>query len=507
MSYYRNLVPGQYQLGDIVMGHGTNIHVESFDVKPYDINAQDYQVSRSDEIRFGFDSIKPTSIEMNMSVMYNWLLEPFKSTYTNFWHNMPTAGDLSNEWRANDVRNRWGDMKPLYFCGRDGIGKVIYGRPGQFAVEKSPKNDILVKCVGEFRRADTLVYSANENAVQLSQHAVPQYLWRGVGDSDTWLRVVGTGPISNPVITIGEQTIKLNVSVAEGEAFEVSSYPWQRRAVDTNRTNLRNTLVDNSAYLDQLKIPVKKLTPVRWSSDDLSTWVPYLGNQNWNVDLSDAKYRTLPSEFTIMAGKPVVRFDLFNPTGPSYFIGNREWGRTDAALYTGKTFKTTSQYMEARIVEPYAGRSGLVIMSNSTMSNFALLEITAGPGNNKLIIRNGSSPQSGGLSPVRATYTNTAWHGWLETDVIGIGYDKDTKKFSAYVNGQEVTSWVDSNDYVTHNASTNKYSGFIFDIDGNFFSPAIGFKDINAFDKATTLNQVDSGSLYLYWRDAWSTIE
>ena len=80
MTIYNNLIPGQYQIDNYVIGKGTNVIVEQFDAKPYDVNAQDYQLPRSDEIRFGFDQLKPTTVEIQMQVIYNRLLEPFTDT-------------------------------------------------------------------------------------------------------------------------------------------------------------------------------------------------------------------------------------------------------------------------------------------------------------------------------------------------------------------------------------------------------------------------------------------
>lgn len=160
------LAKGQFKLGNIVFGAGTNILVTQFDAQPYDLNVQDYQITRSDSIRFGYDSFKPTTISINMEVIYNWKLPPYPNG--TFWANKPTVEDLARVWRGDDVRTVWGSMMPLYFCGRSGIQKMILGRPGQFTAERPSHKSTIVKCVGEFRRADTVVYSAVENPSQLS---------------------------------------------------------------------------------------------------------------------------------------------------------------------------------------------------------------------------------------------------------------------------------------------------------------------------------------------------
>jgi hypothetical protein len=498
---YKNLTQGQYQIGDIVFGRRTNIVVENFDPKSYDVNAQDYQVTRSDEVRFGYDSFKPTTIEISMTVIRNWLLNPFKGTIPNFWADRPTASQLAAEWRGNDVRTQWGEMKPLYFCGKDQVGKIIYGRPGQFTMEKSSHLSTLTKCVGEFRRADTLVYSAVESTVLLSHNAVPQYLRRTRGDAPSWLRIIGQGPLTNPVITIGDCQIRINDNFAAGEVFEVSSYPWQRRAVDNDSNNLRNLLVGNSSYLDTLKLPYNQFVPVRWTSDQVNTWVPWPGNANWNLEIEELNQRKLPSGFTVIAGKPVIRFDLINPSGPTTFIGGREFGGTDACLYTEKTYQTTTQFMQCRVVEPFAGRSAMVMMSNLTMTNFAALEVESGINpNNKLVIRTGTAFNN---TTARATYTHST--SWSENDLIGFGYNPTTKVFTAFLNGTSVLTWTDSTNIVTANASTNKYSGFIFDLNNNLLTLGTGFKDVTSYDNVVV--PADTGSVRLYWRDAWSSID
>lgn len=157
---------GQYQLSGLTFGAGTNIIVTQFDIQPYDLNVQDYQVTRSDSIRFGYDSFKPTSINIAMEVIYNWKLPPFSNG--TFWQDKPTVESLASVWRGDTVRSDWGAILPLYFCGRSGITKMILGRPGQFTFEKPSHNSTIVKCMGQFRRADTVIYSAVTDSSQLS---------------------------------------------------------------------------------------------------------------------------------------------------------------------------------------------------------------------------------------------------------------------------------------------------------------------------------------------------
>lgn len=247
------LLPGQYQLGDLVMGKHTNIIVTNFEAQPYDVNAQDYQISRSDEMRFGSDHFKPTSVQMTMEVIYNKLLEPFAASDPNFWSDKPTVNDIAEEWRANDVRNSWGQIKPLYYCGRDEITKMIFGRPGQFSAEKVSENSTVVKCIGEFRRADTIVYESTETYISMTGSS---NVARQNGNTDTWCRILVYGPATNPAFNIAGKTIQVNASIGSGVTMEISTYPWARRIVTSTGINLRNALSVSSDYLDQIKLPM-----------------------------------------------------------------------------------------------------------------------------------------------------------------------------------------------------------------------------------------------------------
>ena len=265
MSYYRNLVPGQWQIGDIVMGFGTNIKVETVDEKPYDVNAQDYQVARSDEVQFGFDQFKPTTIELTVQVQHNKLLPMFAGTIPNFWHSMPTIHDLAREWRFDEGRGIWGQMKPLYVCSKlDETEKIVFGRPGQFGITADDKysNGEIVHALLEFRRGDTFSYGIFENAVSLTQ-ADPNATINGTGgQGPSWLRVLLEGPITHPIITFTTMfgltptiVIDLNYTIAAGEIVEISGYPWSRRIV--NNANppvaLPAHLIGDTPYLDKLR--------------------------------------------------------------------------------------------------------------------------------------------------------------------------------------------------------------------------------------------------------------
>lgn len=266
MSYYRNLIPGQWQIGEIVMGLGTNIKVEDFDAKPYDVNAQDYQVSRADEVRFGFDQFKPSTITLTLDVLHNRMLPGYEDTKPNFWHDMPNVFDLAREWRFDEGRQIWGQMKPLYVNSKlDQTEKIIFGRPGQFGstADDDYNGGEIVKCLCEFRRADTLAYSLYENVVEMNQDVLTQTIaGLATRQGPAWMRVLIYGPVHHPVITFNNLfnsatpvIIDFDYNVAVNEVVEISAYPWARRVVNngTPVLNLAANLVGSTPYLDRLR--------------------------------------------------------------------------------------------------------------------------------------------------------------------------------------------------------------------------------------------------------------
>ena len=253
---YKNLIPGQYQIGDLVIGRGTTILVNEFDAQAYDMNVQDYQVGMADETRFGMDQIKPTTIQMKMSVLYNELLDIYKNRYPGFWKDQPRIEHLASAWRADYVRKRPGEMVPLYLCGKGGEERIVFGRPGQFSASKlmSQIQGQAVDCVAEFRRADIYNYSVQEQAIEIKKNDKPTYIQRTNGDAQSWLRIIASGPMTNPVFNIGESEIRLQHTVKEGELIEISSYPWQRRIIDSNRINLAAYATGVIPYLDRVSL-------------------------------------------------------------------------------------------------------------------------------------------------------------------------------------------------------------------------------------------------------------
>lgn len=269
-TYFRNLVPGQWQIGDIILGRGTNIIVESINVNPYDIDTQDYQRSRADEINFGKDSWKATTIEFSLEVMHNYLLEPFEGTKPNFWHSMPTIADLKREWRGDEVRKIWGQMKPIYLCSKyDEKQKIVLGRTGQFGEVQDDMFDHgeVVKVTAEFRRADTYAYGLNQNTVIMDSDNLDVTIDGTNGEAPSWIKLLLKGPMNHPIITFEnlhdtdtDIVIDFDYNIPADKIVEINGEPWARRVVsnDNPPLSLPAKLIGETPYLDKLSFDFNK---------------------------------------------------------------------------------------------------------------------------------------------------------------------------------------------------------------------------------------------------------
>lgn len=499
-----NLVKGQYQIEDLILGRGTQYRVTGFEIMPYNIQAGDYQIPRQDTVNFGLDQHMAQPINITIEVMQNrWLLPAPVGAHIESGN----LGKLQAIWRGDATRQQWGEMQKLYYCGNDGMIKEIYGRTGKFAYPKGHELTDAYEVVAEFRRADAFCYQSTETYQELLKGSSPTFVTVG-GDAPTWGRILLTGPMTNPVITIGENKFALDLELDEGEALEISSYPWRRRAVDSNGVNIRSYM-SGIDYLDKMRLFNGVPVPVRWTSDEINTWIPELGARNWKVDIDDLNFINLPNTFTTIAGRPVVRFDLFNFGNPQFpwidpskYLASGLFGTTAACLYAKETYNTANQYCQAKVVEPFWGRSGIVIMSDEDMTSGVMVEVVSGVGNNWLRIRNITGPTS--YSSVRAEWKNNALLGWKETDIVSIEYDPDTKTYSAGLNGEIKCSWPDTGDIVP-TGDDNRSQGFIFDMDGSLLTQGTGFKDILAYDKGVIETPV--GKAFFLWKNAYQVIQ
>lgn len=266
----RNLEPGQFQLGDLIMGRHTLYAVEEFGIGNYDVNVQDYQAQSSNETGFGQDTLRPAPIQLTINFRPNAQLANVASLLANpkmlDFSMDPTLGDLQREWRAEETLAEWGATKPLYFCGTDGITRMIYGRPGKFMYKLHRiVGSQYYQCAAEFRRLDTHAHSETE-WYRVFDPDVPQTITLERGNAPSWVRFLITGPANHPIINFGSHQIELDYNVLTGQVVEICSYPWQRRAVTNDGLSVAAFLISEKPYLDRVRFQDHVPKLISWTA-------------------------------------------------------------------------------------------------------------------------------------------------------------------------------------------------------------------------------------------------
>lgn len=266
-----NLVPGQYQIGNIVFGRHTSYPIEKVDYQGYDVNAQDFQSSLSDENRFGLDTQVPGSLVFTMGVTVNFAL-PNMLAYTgyelnelDFSYEEGNLGRLQKEWRGDEVRLEWGELKPLMFCKKAGLTQKVYGRPRKFQYSRRGQLQTYHNITAEFKLSDSFAYSDTEYYVDFVP-TTPQTITRDKGDANSWVRFLIIGPANHPIINFGAIQIELDWNIVAGKVVEVNTYPWSRRVIDSDNLNLSPKLIAASPFLDQIKLPPVQGLIISWNA-------------------------------------------------------------------------------------------------------------------------------------------------------------------------------------------------------------------------------------------------
>ncbi|WP_052336148.1 hypothetical protein [Mycobacterium canetti] len=264
-----NLVPGQYQIGSTIFGAHTQYPVLEVKPQSYNVNNQDFQVSQANEIQMGQDTLQAGVITFTIGVRDNAPMPHITGG------TLPAGlvdkssllmSRLQGEWKADDVRQQWGQLKPITYRNWYGQTRRIYGRPRKFESKPKTRTSQFYRATAEYARIDTLTHNDTESLVSLVVDDNPVVHTRAGGDAAAWYRVLLTGPMSQPQITVGDNHIWLDMDILAGVVVEVSSYPWQRRIIDSNGVNHRNKLIGNTKYLDKLQLPAATPIGMAWTA-------------------------------------------------------------------------------------------------------------------------------------------------------------------------------------------------------------------------------------------------
>ena len=371
-----NLKPGQYQIGDFVFGYDTMFNVEKFDnASGWDVNVQDFQSLSSDELRFGTDTLKPQPIQLTINARTNYAMTNMLAL-TNDSRELDFTdrqiGQFIREWRADDVRFQWGQLKPLWICREDGRLLRVYGRPGKVAVARLPHKGQSRAIVAEFRRSDTLFYNEYEwftNVKPTEIVTITRAIDLDMGDAPSWLRLFLVGPMTHPIISVGNITVELDYSLENGEVVEISSYPWERRVIslDTGQS-LAAALI--SPYLDKLSFPADSAIEVSWTATNINTQV----NQEDFDSYNDAHWWTDysgPGAGTMGVTNGVLRW---NDSGNQIHMGTKVYKTPTVTNYQLVGF-TMESPMEASYTEEECSNR-IIGRCNATRTEYLYWEIT-----------------------------------------------------------------------------------------------------------------------------------
>jgi len=267
----KNLVRGQWQIGDLVMGPGTQYDVMPPKIGSYNVQNQDTQIPLSDTMLFGQDTFQGGTLTFKIGVKDNAPVRYMPNTLPADLVTKASKllGVLQGEWKADEIKQQFGGAKALIHCDQYGVTKQIWGRPRKFEYTPKTQTSQWRSVNAEFVRLDTLCHADSETLAALTVGAAPVFYATG-GDAPAWFRVLLIGPQSHPIVNVGNNEIELDLDILAGVTVEVSSYPWIRRVVDSNGVNWRNAVIGATKYLDQLRLPASSPVAMSWSASSTS---------------------------------------------------------------------------------------------------------------------------------------------------------------------------------------------------------------------------------------------
>jgi hypothetical protein len=232
-----------FQFQGIVFGLGQPVAVDGdgWDIGTDDVNNQDAFNIFGDSVSFGEDSREPA--------VWSWTGHTDLARFAD--DALEAVRQLGKRWLAKDLRKP-GVVVPLYY-GVGGRTRVVFGRPRTFS--NTMDNGIIkgnIPVQFEFKRADTLFYSADVLSIDISVDeqestgfimpaTFPLTSLTPIGQPGTIVAVGGDepapfaaeirGPVVNPKISTADWEVQLILEIEAGESVFVSTYPWGTRAI------------------------------------------------------------------------------------------------------------------------------------------------------------------------------------------------------------------------------------------------------------------------------------
>ena len=207
------------------------LHMELPRVSDADRVVEDAAVVGSDSIRFGRDYLRGREIEFTLGVADDPYLGALRK-----------RDEFMHAWGAESVRNTPGAFSAL----EAPTGRMAFGRPRRV----TPIEDVFLKVGGSRllatfqtmtpywygeQRTFTAVHTGSISGGLTAPLTAPlttvgEAVQRGTlnvtGDKPSSLRVVFTGPVTDPYVEVGEVRVRLKGSLAWDEIVEVDANPW-----------------------------------------------------------------------------------------------------------------------------------------------------------------------------------------------------------------------------------------------------------------------------------------
>lgn len=217
-----------------------------------DIRSSDFDRPRSDGRAFGIDFRAAQTISFDLGIRGGTEAEV-----------RAEAEKLAQAWRADAVRLTPGAVAELrtQYAGRE---RVVYGRPRRFApIFSDVAVNRFVTATATFAAMDDVFYGGSEESVEFSivppqvggliaPLAAPLSTTRTADRSQgirietelpVWPVLEISGPITNPVVTIGEGVrFEARVTLLHDETLTIDTRPWARSAMRNGTANVAGSI-------------------------------------------------------------------------------------------------------------------------------------------------------------------------------------------------------------------------------------------------------------------------
>jgi len=217
-----------------------------------DIQTADQDRPRSDGRSFGVDYVSGQTITFDLGVRATSDAEVRR-----------VAAQLRSVWKADAVRLTPGAVAELrmQYAGRE---RVVYGRPRRWAADYSDAAvNHIVSATADFACIDDLFYAPQDESLEfgivppsggglvaplaspLSSTLSSDRSQGIVIDTEeaVWPVVTLTGPITNPVVTIGTDVrLEARVDLRHDETLVIDTRPWARTALRNGTANVAGSI-------------------------------------------------------------------------------------------------------------------------------------------------------------------------------------------------------------------------------------------------------------------------